>query len=174
RLGHPRDRALRGASQPGDHRAVHPALGPGPRREAAGCDVGDARLASGPARRAPRSGDGPVTDVDLAIPSASPAWSRLRDRYDRTPTLSDAELEAVRALAPSAPLRRWLRRPEAVVLERLVTPLVDAITALDIDYGPTVHWNADLVALELLRGCWRQRSAYWGWTTEVWVAELGA
>ena len=108
-----------------------------------------------------------------AAPSAFRSCALVTAGYDRRPTLSDQEVDALRAIVSPVPLRRWLRRPEAVALERLVTPIIDALATLDVGHEPTVHGNADLVALELLRGCWRQRSAYWGWTCETWVAELG-
>jgi hypothetical protein len=58
-----------------------------------------------------------------------------------------------------------------------VTPLLEALATLDV--GPDVGTGRrarqpDLVVLDVLRGCWRQGSAYWGWTADTWVEELGA
>ena len=93
--------------------------------------------------------------------------------YDRTPTLMKVERDALRALASPVHRQRWRHRREGGQLERLVTPIIDALAVLDTGHDPMEYGSADLVALELLRGCWRQRAAYWGWSREIWVAELG-
>ena len=103
--------------------------------------------------------------------SPSRSYTLVLSAYDRSPTLRTMESHTLSALASRAPVQRWVHRREAVNVRRLVSPILDALATLDIGYEP--YGSADLVALELLRGCWRQRTAYWGWSSEVWVAELG-
>src|SRR5579884_1910702 len=95
------------------------------------------------------------------------SWRLDLTQYDRTPTLSGAELDA---LAPLNAVHGWGGRTIAKILdsaggaERLIRPLHDALALLE----GNVYWK-ERALVALLRGClWEQR-AFWGWPASTWA-----
>ena len=109
-------------------------------------------------------------------PSGPWQWPAGAARYDTTPLLRSAELDAVAELGPGN-LRRLARHDPAArgwqQIRRLLRPLDDATAALE---GPlTPHRRRamlDATAVALLRCAGTSRS-YWAWTDEEWAGLLG-
>lgn len=118
-----------------------------------------------------------------------PAWSSAREtlgepawpwpiditRYDRTPTLSPAEADALTVLEER--VREW-RRPRARrsvwrALDRLISPLADVLATLST---PSVDQcrRADAAVAAVLRMCAVEHSPYWAWSAPTWIRVLGA
>jgi hypothetical protein len=108
---------------------------------------------------------------------SEPAWPWPIDitRYDRSPTLSPAEVGALIALAEH--VRDW-RRPRTRRsawrrLDRLTRPLADVLGTLS---APTAHQrrSADTAIAAMLRMCAVERAPYWAWSSATWIRILGA
>ena len=92
--------------------------------------------------------------------------------YDKGPTLTQKEQQALQALASSQ--RRWGdsgREGASQIrdaLRRLLEPVEDALAVV-----PGRRLDKDMAAAALLRACQREGCAYWGWSPEVWCRVLG-
>ena len=92
--------------------------------------------------------------------------------YDKCPTLSQDERQALQTLAESQ--RRWgdggAKGASQVrgALRRLLAPVEEALTIV-----PGKPSDKDMAAAALLRACRREGYAYWGWPPEVWQRILG-
>jgi len=110
-------------------------------------------------------------------PASEPAWPWPIDitRYDRTPTLSPSEADALAVLEDQ--VREWRRPRERGsiwrVLDRLVSPLADVRATLT---APSVHQrrSADAAVAAVLRVCAVEHSPYWAWSAPTWIRVLGA
>lgn len=92
--------------------------------------------------------------------------------YDKWPTLTQKEQQALQALAESR--RRWgdggpqgARRIRDA-LRRLLGPVEDALAIISGDRS-----NKDMAAAALLRACQREQCAFWGWSQATWRRVLG-
>jgi len=110
-------------------------------------------------------------------PVSEPAWAWPIDltRYDRTPTLSPSEADALTALGPSVRgghqphQQRWAWRG----LDRLVSPLA-AVRATWSTQSPHQRYRADIAVAALLGACAVEQAPYWAWAAPTWVRVLGA
>jgi integrase len=101
------------------------------------------------------------------------------ERYDRSPTLTGTELEALLALGEAGVRRSRARgaeerRPLWAELGRLTVPLDDALASLhhcdDARYRRAGMHASGLV----LRRCAETERSFWGWPTEEWGVLLGS
>ena len=93
--------------------------------------------------------------------------------YDKCPTLSQKEQQALQTLAESQ--CRWGDGGTEVAsqirdaLRRLLEPVEDALAVV-----PGKRSVKDMAAAALLRACRREGYAFWGWPPEVWRRILGS
>jgi len=121
----------------------------------------------------------------VSLPAVGPSDSEHRPvqleraRYDRSPTLAEAELEALLALGEAGVRRSRARgveqrRPLWAELGRLTAPLDDALASLhhcdDARYRRAGMHAAGLV----LRRCAETERSFWGWAAEEWGELLGS
>ena len=105
---------------------------------------------------------------------AEPGWTSPMElnAYDKYPTLSQNEKQALQTLAKSQ--HRWgdggSENASQIQygLRRLLKPVEDALTVM-----PGKHSDKDMAAAALLRACQRECYAYWGWSSAVWQRILG-
>jgi hypothetical protein len=114
-------------------------------------------------------------------PSVEPApawpWPITPTGYDCSPTLTAAEQTALDDLGWE--VRDWPQRwrdpdqPAWRALHRLVQPLADAKTSLDVPDDDFQRRSAtDAVAL-VLRACATRQTTFWAWDAATWAAILG-
>jgi hypothetical protein len=101
-----------------------------------------------------------------ALTSPPPSqWPIDLRQYDRTPTLSEAEWQAVKLFCTFISGDRWSLHPvELGHLHRLLSQINDVLTLIG-----TCYKSAAIVRREMVRGMFRQHSAFWGWSEEQWV-----
>ncbi len=105
--------------------------------------------------------------------SSNPAawsWPLAVDQYDRAPELTAAERQALACLGTShgfggRTLETVLR--SCAPAARLIAPLQDAMDAL---HG-NEYWK-ERALIALLRGCWWEQRAFWGWDLPTWARLL--
>lgn len=107
-------------------------------------------------------------------PAAERRWTSPVELngYDRSPALSQAEQEALNALAQSR--HRWgdggVQGAIQIqhTLQRLLKPLDDALALM-----PGASSCKKGATASLLRACHREGCVYWGWLPEAWCRILG-
>lgn len=103
------------------------------------------------------------------------SWPINPDRYNRRPSLTALELEALRQLGMNLRRRRCYDRdaPEWHAIARLLRPLDDARAAMHCPDTPH-HRRAitDAIGLILLRAA-ELETAYWAWTPQEWLRLIG-
>lgn len=100
----------------------------------------------------------------LEPPQPEWQWPVNLAQYDRTPTLSEVEQQAVDLFCTFVGGDRWSFHPaELGHLQRLLIPISDVLTLVD-----ACHGSAATVRRQMLRGISRYQSAYWGWSEEQW------
>jgi integrase len=91
-------------------------------------------------------------------------WPVDLSRYNRTPTLSEEEHQAIDLFCTFLGGDRWFLHPvELDHLQRLLTPINDVL-AID----SACRKSMANVRRQMLRGMSRHQIAYWGWSEEQW------
>jgi integrase len=98
------------------------------------------------------------------------SWPLAVDQYDRSPALTVSEGQALACLGTA---HGFGGRTLQMVLAscapaaRLITPLQDAMDVMD----GNAYWK-ERALVALLRGCWWEQRAFWGWDLPTWVRLL--
>lgn len=87
--------------------------------------------------------------------------------YDRTPELSETEVQALERHFGAE--YRPITKATKVVLQRLVQPIEDVLTVLHTD----ANIRSEAIRILLLE-MYRQHLAFWGWSAEAWRETIGA
>lgn len=91
-------------------------------------------------------------------------WPIALKQYDKTPTLTETEWQAVSLFSTISGGDRWSLHPiELSHLQRLLSPINDALNFMNI-----CPRDMRVARRDMVRSMFRQHSAFWSWSEEEW------